>query len=165
MPKRRRTPRDKPTLVGQLSPDADLTWLLHRAAQRMRSAVDEQAELHGINLRDYIVLTALATFEQVTQLALAEALGLDKTTMTLELDRLEQKGLLVRKPDPDDRRARIPEVTAAGRSLQAKVAAAWTRVEGGLLSGFTSRDQRALRLMLCQLIDAGPGARIAGSCV
>jgi len=131
----------------------------------MRSAVDAQADLHGINLRDYIVLTALTTVEHVTQLALSEALGLDKTTMTLELDRLEKKGLIVRKPDPHDRRARLPQATATGRALRAKVAAAWAQTEGTLLSGLTSGQQRSLRVMLCQLIDAGPGAHLAGSCV
>ena len=163
--KTRSTTNEPATTAGRPSPDADLTWLLHRAAQRMRSAVEEQAELHGINLRDYIVLTALGASEPLSQLALGEALGLDKTTMTLELDRLEKKGLVVRAPDPSDRRARIPEVTPAGRALRTKVAGAWSGVETGLLSGMTAREQRSLRLMLCQLIDAGPSTRLAGSCV
>ena len=163
--KARSVAKEPAAQVGRLSPDADLTWLLHRAAQRMRSAVEEQAELQGINLRDYIVLTALGGSEAMSQLALSEALGLDKTTMTLELDRLEKKGLIVRTPDPKDRRARIPEVTASGRAVQAKVAAAWSDVEATLLSGINIREQRSLRLMLCQLIDAGPNTRIAGSCV
>lgn len=151
--------------AGRLTPDADLTWLLHRAAQRMRSAVEEQAERQGINLRDYIVLTALSGDVPMTQLALGEALGLDKTTLTLEIDRLEKKGLVMRRPDPGDRRARIPEVTAQGRSLRAKVAAAWSGVEAALLSGVTRSGQRALRVMLCQLIEAGPQTKLTGSCV
>src|SRR5260370_28822406 len=39
----------------------DLTWLLHRCAQRMRGALDEAAREHGLNrARDWIVLSALA---------------------------------------------------------------------------------------------------------
>lgn len=151
--------------AGRLTPDADLTWLLHRAAQRMRSAVEEQAERQGINLRDYVVLTALSGDVPMTQLALGEALGLDKTTLTLEIDRLEKKGLVTRRPDPSDRRARIPEVTAGGRALRAKVAAAWSRVEAELLSGVPRSGQRALRVTLCQLIEAGPQTKLTGSCV
>jgi MarR family transcriptional regulator, organic hydroperoxide resistance regulator len=41
------------------SVDSEITWLLHRAAQRMRRAAGEQAEQHGLTLRDYIVLSAL----------------------------------------------------------------------------------------------------------
>jgi DNA-binding MarR family transcriptional regulator len=155
------------TCAGRVTPEADLTWLLHRAAQRMRAAMEEQAEQHDLHLRDYLVLTALGTLDQPTQLALGQALGVDKTTLTSLLDRLEQRGLVIRRPDPRDRRARLPEVTEAGRVLQTKVASALTRVEAGLLSGFTAAEQRSLRLMLCDLISAGESMepRIAGSCV
>jgi DNA-binding MarR family transcriptional regulator len=157
---------EQATFAGRVTPEADLTWLLNRAAQRMRVAMNQQALRHGIQLRDYLVLTALGTLEHATQLALGQALGLDKTTLTLQIDRLEERGLLVRSADPRDRRARIPQATESGRTLQAKVAAALGDVEAGLLSGFSAAEQRSLRLMLCQLIDAGEtGARVAGSCL
>jgi len=35
--------------------DSEITWLLHRTAQRMRGATSEVAEKHGLALRDYIV--------------------------------------------------------------------------------------------------------------
>jgi DNA-binding MarR family transcriptional regulator len=152
--------------AGRVTADADLTWLLNRAAQAMRAAMDQQAERHGIQLRDYLVLTALGTLEHSTQLSLGQALGLDKTTLTLQLDRLEESGLVVRRPDPRDRRARIPEATSAGRALQSKVAGALGRVEAALLSEFSAAEQRSLRLMLCQLIGAGETrARVSGSCL
>jgi DNA-binding MarR family transcriptional regulator len=152
--------------AGQLNPDADLTWLLHRAAQRMHSAMDEQAERHGIDARGYIVLSALAVRADLTQLELAKALGLDKTTLMFQLDGLESKGLVVRRADPRDRRSRIPEATAAGLATRAKVAAALSDVEGTLLSTFVSGEQRSLRLMLCKLIGVGEGEEdIKGSCL
>jgi DNA-binding MarR family transcriptional regulator len=171
MPKARQTSKvrraklEDSAVSLRLSPDADLTWLLHRAAQRMRSAIEGQAARHGINLRDYIVLSALGAPQQLTQLALGEALGLDKTTMTLELDRLEKKGLVVRRPDPADRRARLPAATAAGRALRAKVSAAWSDVEARLLAGMSAADQGSLRQMLYQLTDIGPDEQLAGSCI
>jgi len=117
--------------------DSELTWLLHRAAQRLRSATGEQAERHGIQLRDYIVLSALDKTPNLTQVELAKALGLDKTTLMSQLDRLERIGLVVRRSDPRDRRARIPEITEAGISLRAKVASASSRVEAAALNGFS----------------------------
>jgi DNA-binding MarR family transcriptional regulator len=133
----------------------------------MRTAMEEQAEQHGLQLRDYLVLTALGTLEQPTQLALGQAIGMDKTMLTSLLDRLEQRGLVIRRADPRDRRAHIPEATEAGRALQAEVASSLARVEAGLLSGFAAAEQRCLRLMLCNLITAGEtiDTRIGGSCV
>jgi DNA-binding MarR family transcriptional regulator len=160
-------PREDPhgAFAGQLNPDADLTWLLHRAAQRMRTAMEEQAERQGIQARDYIVLSALAVRADLTQLELAKALGLDKTTLMFQLDGLEKKGLVVRRNDPRDRRSRIPEATAAGLATRAKVASALTDVEGTLLSGFASGEQRALRLMLCKVIGVPEEDDVKGSCL
>src|SRR6185369_3443898 len=134
------------------SVDSEITWLLHRAAQRLRSATGEQAERHGLQLRDYIVLSALHKTPNLTQVELGKALGLDKTTLMSQLDRLERTGLIVRRNDPRDRRIRIPEITGAGEALRAKVAAACDHVEAAAVNNF-SRDQvRVFRRMLVEII-------------
>ena len=141
----------------------DLTWLLHRAAQRMRTALDEAAQAHGLTgARDWIVLSALAAGPRQTQLALAQSLGLDKTTMTSLLDRMEARGLITRAIDSHDRRARIPELTDEGLRVQAEVTSARDRVEAGLLGGFTADEQTQLRDLLTRLTVA-PSAH--GSCI
>jgi MarR family transcriptional regulator, organic hydroperoxide resistance regulator len=141
----------------------DLTWLLHRAAQHMRTGLDEAAREHGLaGARDWIVLSALAAGPRQTQLSLAQSLGLDKTTMTSLLDRMEARGLITRSTDRHDRRARIPELTAAGRQIQAEVTSARDRVEAGLLGGFSAEEQRQLRDLLTRLTVA-PSAH--GSCI
>jgi len=141
----------------------DLTWLLHRAGQHMRTGLDEAARAHGLTgARDWIVLSALASGPRQTQLSLAQSLGLDKTTMTSLLDRMESRGLITRSTDSHDRRARIPELTEAGGRVQAEVASARDRVEAGLLSGFTTDEQAQLRTLLTRLTVA-PSAH--GSCI
>ena len=142
----------------------DLTWLLHRAAQNMRIALDEAAREHGLSgARDWIVLSALNTGPRQTQLALAHSLGLDKTTMTSLLDRMEARGLITRSTDSNDRRARIPELTEDGRRIQAEVTCARDRVESALLATFTPQEQRLLRDLLSRL--AGDTAQATGSCI
>ena len=141
----------------------DLTWLLHRAAQHMRVGLDEAAREHGLaGARDWIVLSALAAGPRQTQLSLAQSLGLDKTTMTSLLDRMEARGLITRSVDRHDRRARIPELTGRGRQIQAEVTSARDRVEAGLLGGFTADEQRQLRDLLTRLTVA-PSDH--GSCI
>ncbi len=132
--------------------DAEITWLLHRAAQRMRTVTGNQAEKHGLSLRDHIVLSALDKTPGLTQVELAKTLGLDKTTLMSQLDRLERHGLIIRRPDPRDRRARIPELTEAGDRLRAQVAAASTAAETAALNSFTTGDVAVFRRMLFELI-------------
>ncbi len=63
----------------------------------MRTATGEQAEKHGIQLRDHIVLSALHKSPNLTQIELAKALGLDKTTLMSLADRLERAELIHRR--------------------------------------------------------------------
>jgi DNA-binding MarR family transcriptional regulator len=154
--------------AGTDAPPADLTWLLHRAAQRMRAALDQVAQASGLgSVRDWIVLAALTAEPGRTQLALAHDLGLDKTTLTSLLDRLEVSGFIIRSVDPRDRRARIPEVTDAGRRMQAEVTCARDRAEAELLSAFTEAEQKLLRVLLTRLAagQAGSCLEASGSCI
>ena len=153
---------------GTAAPPADLTWLLHRAAQRMRAALDQVARTCGLGgVRDWIVLAALTAEPGRTQLALAHDLGLDKTTLTALLDRLEAGGLIIRSLDPHDRRARIPELTGAGRQIQSEVTRARDRAEAELLSAFSKDEQKLLRTLLTRLTagQAGACAQAGGSCM
>lgn len=134
------------------SVDSELTWLLHRAAQRLRTATTEQAERHGLQLRDHIVLSALQSTPDLTQIQLGKALGLDKTTLTSQLDRLERAGLVERQPDPRDRRARIPRITDAGEQLRAEVARDAEQVERAVVDGFAPGEVALLRRMLMAII-------------
>lgn len=132
--------------------DSEITWLLHRAAQRMRAATGEVAEKHGLGLRDYIVLSALHKGPGLTQGELGKSLGLDKTTLMSQLDRLERTGLVERHSDPRDRRLRIPVITADGDALRAKVAADCDTVETSALNGLGPDEIRALRRTLVAII-------------
>jgi DNA-binding MarR family transcriptional regulator len=118
----------------------------------MRGATGEQAEKHGIQLRDYIVLSALDKTPNLTQVELAKALGLDKTTLMSQLDRLERMGLVVRRSDPRDRRTRIPEITQAGNALRAKVASACDSAETSVLNSFSRDHVQIFRRMLFDII-------------
>ena len=144
------------------SADSEITWLLHRAAQRMRGATGEQAEKHGLQLRDYIVLSALGMTPNLTQGELGKALGLDKTTLMSQLDRLERMGLIVRRNDPRDRRARIPEITGAGNAIRAEVARACDRVEAAALNRFSQDQVQVFRRILSEIIG---DSQDRGSCL
>ncbi|GAA2006940.1 MarR family transcriptional regulator [Nakamurella flavida] len=143
-------------------PDSELTWLLHRAAQRMHTAVGAQAARHGLTLRDHIVLSALDKTSGLTQIELGQALGVDKTTLVAELDRLEKAGLVERKADPRDRRARIPALTDAGDRVRARIAVDATAAETAAVASVDPALLRPLRDALYAIIAATDDP---GSCI
>jgi DNA-binding MarR family transcriptional regulator len=98
----------------------NLNWLLAQAHYALASELAGAFEPLGITPRGHSVLAA-AMAGGLTQKELAELVGLDKTTMVVTLDELERAGLAKRVASAVDRRARVVDVTQAGRT---KVAAA-----------------------------------------
>lgn len=136
--------------------DQDLAWLLHKAGNRMRVELDRLAAEAGLgDARDWIVLAALAEGVKCPQLRLSQILGLDKTTLIVVLDRLEDRGLIVRTADPADRRVRIPQITAAGRRMRAKYAPARDAAESRVLGAIDARQRGVLVGLLSRMTDSG----------
>jgi DNA-binding MarR family transcriptional regulator len=94
----------------------------------------------GIPPRHHQVLVA-ALGGEYTQIELARTVGLDKTTMVVTVDELEQQGLAKRVPSKTDRRARVIHVTKKGeqRVLQANDVAA--RVNEEVLATLDARER------------------------
>jgi len=132
--------------------ESNLNWLMHRAAHRLGSALDERAQQRGVGIRGYVVLTALLEQPGRTQLALGHSLGLDKTTLTALLDKMQAGGLVVRRDNPDDRRSRIPEITGTGREVQAKLVGELAEVECQVLGGLSEAERDLLRVILAKLV-------------
>jgi len=94
----------------------DLIFLLSQAAHALQTEMTAALEKIGVTPRMHCVLFH-AQAGEFTQIQLAERCALDKTTMVVTMDALEQAGLAERRPSPTDRRARIIAVTDAGRTL------------------------------------------------
>ncbi|WP_053736095.1 MarR family winged helix-turn-helix transcriptional regulator [Nocardia sp. NRRL S-836] len=155
---------EQPELIAACAEKWDLNWLLHRAAQRVGAAYAEEIQNFGVSLRGQLILQALATEEaQRTQLALGAMLGLDKTTLTSELDKLERAELVMRVPDPNDRRVRKPVITDKGRALQKEAGDALAEVERAFHSRFSPQEMGIIRKAL-QDLSRGEGP-VHGSCI
>ena len=131
----------------------DLGALLARAMRRIMEAERPLLEAHGVGMWAYVALTLLARGPAPTQLALAEAMGYDKTRLIKILDGLEAQGLVTRAPDPSDRRARVVELTPNGRAKFAAIQQDVHAMEDELLSTLSAPERKALRTGLPRLAD------------
>jgi len=80
----------------------------------------------------------------VSQVSLAATLAMDRATMMSVIDRLEERGLLLRKRSVTDRRRQELYLTPAGQSLLAKVKLRIARHEERFRSFFTRSELEAL---------------------
>jgi DNA-binding MarR family transcriptional regulator len=130
----------------------DLGALVVRLGRALVAAERPVLAAHDVSMWGYVVLSALADEPMRTQAALARAIGADKTRIIGTLDELQERALIEREPDPDDRRVRLLRLTPAGRQLYASVRTGIRAVEEELLSGLTPADKRAFLRALQQLI-------------
>ncbi|MFD0259429.1 MarR family winged helix-turn-helix transcriptional regulator [Kitasatospora indigofera] len=91
----------------------DLSFLLDHTSHVLRTRMSAALAEIGLTARMHCVLVH-ALEEERTQIQLAEIGGMDKTTMVVTVDALEEAGLAERRPSVKDRRARIIAVTEEG---------------------------------------------------
>jgi DNA-binding MarR family transcriptional regulator len=101
-------------------------------------------------------LRSVATSEGVTQQAIGERMGVAPSRMVAFVDSLEQRGLLERRQNPEDRRARALFLTPAGRELLGRAFAVAVEHEQ-LLSGELSGEEREQLLDLLARVGAQLG--------
>lgn len=122
-------------------PRNDLAAMLHPLLRDLLAAELPILAAHDLSMWGYVVLNALDRSAVRTQAALAEAIGADKTRIIPTLDELQQRGYIERKPDPDDRRVRLLEITSAGRKVKNAVQSEIQRGEEHWLAELTDQER------------------------
>src|SRR5580692_5480898 len=95
----------------------EFAFTLNDVARMLRTYADHKASQFGITRAQWVVLVRLDRFEGLKQAELAEMLDLQPITLTRLLDRLSECGLIERRSDPNDRRAKRLFLTPAARPL------------------------------------------------
>jgi MarR family transcriptional regulator, transcriptional regulator for hemolysin len=129
----------------------NLGWLLTQAHFNLVSEVGAALEPLGVSNRGYHVLATARTGEY-TQKELADRIGLDKTTMVVTVDELEQKGLAERKPSSTDRRARVISVTDAGERTVASGQKIIDQIQGDVLRSLPTKERKVFLEALGSLV-------------
>jgi DNA-binding MarR family transcriptional regulator len=129
----------------------DLAAMLHPLLRDLVAAELPILAAHDISMWGYVVLNALDRSPVRTQAALAEVIGADKTRIIGTLDELQQCGHIERRPDPDDRRVRLLEITPAGRAVKNAVQSEIQRGEERWLAELTAEERTVFLRVLERL--------------
>jgi DNA-binding MarR family transcriptional regulator len=142
-------------------PAGRLGYLLKHAWLRLGELTAAALAPHGVDGRELAVLLTLSDREPASQQQAAHTLGIDRTTMVALLDTLERKGLVARRPDADDRRRNIVELTASGRDTLRTATAAGLAAERQFLAPLAATEAQQLRQALRAVVmtKGAPAAR------
>lgn len=147
MPKAER-PTPDTFAVGRVS---YAIFQLHVAHKGYAAALLRQLGLHP---GQELVLMHLYARDPQTQSELLASIGVDHSTLSKALRRMQAAGLLVRERAGHDRRVMVVRLTDKGRSLREPIAAMWRALEEVTLCNLSPQQAEDLMAAAYSIVDA-----------
>lgn len=129
-------------------------YLANHVARLFARELAEAVRPLGLAPAQFMVLLELWCEEGLTQKDLVGRLDVEQATMAATLARMERDGLIERRPDQADARARRIQLTARARALQEPALAAAKSVNARALSGFSDEEREVLLSGLRRIVGA-----------
>ncbi len=136
-------------------PLADRPGFLVRRLHQIHVALfAEECAPFGITPVQFSVLTALERAAPIDQVTLAGEIGIDRANCTDVLRRLEERGLIRRVASEADSRAKLCDLTPAGRRLLARLAPAAQRAHDRTVAALPRAEREVFLRSLARLVEA-----------
>ncbi len=129
-------------------------YLANHVARLFARELAEAVRPLGLAPAQFMVLLELWREEGLTQKDLVGRLDVEQATMAATLSRMERDGLIERRPDQADARARRIQLTARARGLQEPALSAAKAVNARALAGFSEGERQALLSGLHRIVGA-----------
>lgn len=127
---------------------------LHNTARAWKLAIDRRLKYLGLSQASWTaVAVAAKAGEPLSQIELANRVGIEAATMVATIDRLVKAELVVREPSPHDRRVKLVVLTEAGNQLYGKVMTEADAVRKELL-GNVDKQQLSAAIKLLEHLQA-----------
>ncbi|MEZ5833447.1 MAG: MarR family transcriptional regulator [Dongiaceae bacterium] len=133
-------------------------FLLNDAARLMRKDFERRTRALGLTRAQWQTLFHLARNEGCNQATLADLLEVEPITLTRVVDKLENCGLVERRVDPSDRRARLLFLGERAHPLLEELRSLGAETREVALSGI-SEDERSLLMVLLTKMRANLAGR------
>jgi MarR family transcriptional regulator, transcriptional regulator for hemolysin len=130
------------------SQNREILFMLSDVGRLLKTYADQRARREGHTRAQWAVLLKLERHEGLKQSDLAEELDIQPITLTRLVDRLCENGLIERRADPNDRRAKRLYLTTAARPLLGRISVHVEELAETVLAGV---DPAAVSVLLSQL--------------
>lgn len=114
----------------------------------------QETDMQGITPVQFAALQSVALQPGIDQRTLAAKIAFDTSTIASVIDRLEARGLLLRRVAPDDKRVRLLTLTRDGDKLLGAVAPGVLRAQERMLAPMRKAERAEFMRLLRTLVDA-----------
>ena len=135
----------------QAALDEDFLFLLYDVARTMRTRADQRARTRGMTRAQWVILARLERQPGLTQNEMAAIVEVEPITIARLVDRLEARGLVVRKADPRDRRVWRLHLTPAAAPILREISKYRAEIHEVITAGMGPAVQKALTDGLLQM--------------
>jgi MarR family transcriptional regulator for hemolysin len=127
--------------LSQAHIQAELGLLVARLARVWRRKADQTLSAHGLSEATAHPLLILSRGgPSVRQGVLAEEMGLEGPSVVRLIDLLAAEGLVERREDPTDRRAKMLHLTGLGQAKADEIRRVMRRLRGNLMKGIAPEE-------------------------
>ena len=136
------------TKLTKLAPGYDIErafgFVLHETARLFSKRFDQKARAIGLTRAQCQVLFRLAVHEGLNQARIAELLEIEPISLARLIDRMEEAGWVERRPDPNDRRARLLYLTPKVKPVFERMIAVGTETRAEAQAGMSAAEREKL---------------------
>lgn len=131
--------------------ETSVGFLLAKAHQCLFARFRDLLAPYGVTPQQFALLGFLWKQDKLSQVELSDKTGIDRTTLSGLIDRLEKQGLVTRLPHPCDRRACLVALTPEGRTFETILAPLAQQMREQLRTGLAPGEYEQLCLLLTRL--------------
>lgn len=129
-----------------------LSYMIAQVGRAHRARAQMALATVGLHVGQEMILLSLWQQDGLTASQLVEQLCTQPATVTKMLNRMEKSGVIERRPDPADGRARRIYLTAHGHALQAQTAAQLAALEQQTQAALSTVEQAELYRLLGKVL-------------
>lgn len=129
-------------------------FLIRRLHQVHCSLFQEETRGQDITPVQYSLLSSLAVLGELDQNTIAQAIGLERTSVAEVIPRLEARGLLLRRQSEKDKRVKLVKLTRKGKTLVTRMNQAVQRAHDRTLEALPAEQRDLFMLQLIRLVEA-----------
>lgn len=133
----------------------NLSFLINKASKQLRNKLDKALREFDITASQLSVIMQIYSSEQsITSAEIAQRLGADRPTISGIINRLENKGIVLKAENPEDKRSSYLEIHKEANSLVQQIKTISDELTIEVFSIFSSEEAKKLTKMILKLIES-----------
>lgn len=119
------------------------TWLLSQASHRAHDILVERLSEVSARGYEYRILEALSAATPLSQVAIGSLARMDRRDVAVTLTALGDQGLIDRRPDLEDARRNVVEITESGRARLAELSSIMAAIQEEVFAPLDALSRKA----------------------